>query len=53
MWDRHPGIDEHEATALRAARGDTESLALMAEPADIIDTSTRDVVSGLREHGYS
>lgn len=39
--------------ARRAATGDIESLALMAELADTIDTSIRDAVTGLRERGYS
>jgi hypothetical protein len=41
------------AYARRVATGDIESLALMAELADIIDASIRDAVTGLREHGYS
>jgi hypothetical protein len=42
-----------EAYARRVAIGDVESLVLMAELADTIDTSIRDAVAGLREHGYS
>lgn len=42
-----------KAYARRVATGDIESLALMAELADTIDTSIRDAVTGLREHGYS
>src|ERR1700733_5995716 len=41
------------AYARRVATGDIEALALMAELADTIDTSIRDAVTGLREHGYS
>jgi hypothetical protein len=41
------------AYARRIADGDIESLALIAELADTIDTSIRDAVTGLREHGYS
>ena len=42
-----------KAYARRVAVGDIEALALMAELADRIDTSIRDAVTGLREHGYS
>ena len=42
-----------KAYARRVATGDIEALALMAELADTIDTSIRDAVTGLREHGYS
>jgi hypothetical protein len=42
-----------KAYARRVATGDIESLTLMAELADTIDTSIRDAVTGLREHGYS
>jgi hypothetical protein len=42
-----------KACARRIAAGDIESLALMAELADTIDSSIRDAVTGLREHGYS
>jgi hypothetical protein len=41
------------AYARRVAIGDIESLTLMAEPADTIDTSIREAVTGLRDHGYS
>jgi hypothetical protein len=41
------------ACARRIAAGDIESLVLMAELADTIDSSVRDAVTGLREHGYS
>jgi hypothetical protein len=44
---------EYAAFARRIAAGDIESLALMAELADTIDSSIRDAVTGLREHGYS
>jgi hypothetical protein len=42
-----------KAYARRVATGDIESLALMAELADTIDTSIQDAVTGLRAHGYS
>jgi hypothetical protein len=42
-----------KAYARRIASGDIEALALMSELADTIDTSIRDAVTGLREHGYS
>jgi hypothetical protein len=42
-----------KACARRIAAGDIESLTLMAELADTIDSSIRDAVTGLREHGYS
>jgi hypothetical protein len=42
-----------KACARRIAAGDIESLALMAELADTIDTCIGDAVTGLREHGYS
>jgi hypothetical protein len=42
-----------KACARRIAAGDIESLGLMAELADTIDSSIRDAVTGLREHGYS
>jgi hypothetical protein len=42
-----------KACARRIATGDIESLALMAELTDTIDSSIRDAVTGLREHGYS
>jgi hypothetical protein len=42
-----------KACARRIAASDIESLALMAELADTIDSSIRDAVTGLREHGYS
>jgi hypothetical protein len=41
------------ACGRRIAAGDVESLALMAELADIIDTSIQDAVTGLRACGYS
>jgi hypothetical protein len=41
------------ACARRIATGDIESLALMAELADTIDSSVRNAVTGLWEHGYS
>ena len=42
-----------KACARRIAAGDIESLALMAELTDTIDSSIRYAVTGLREHGYS
>jgi hypothetical protein len=42
-----------KAYARRVATGDIESLILMAELADTIDTSIRDAVTGLRACGYS
>jgi len=42
-----------KACARRVAAGDIESLALMAELANTIDSSIRDAVTGLRAHGYS
>jgi hypothetical protein len=42
-----------KACSRRIAAGDIESLALMAELADTIDSSIRDSVTGLREHGNS
>jgi hypothetical protein len=42
-----------KACARRIAAGDIESLALMAELADTIDSSIGDAVTGLREQGYS
>ena len=42
-----------KACARRIAAGDIESLGLMAELADAVDSSIRDAVTGLREHGYS
>jgi hypothetical protein len=42
-----------KACARCIAAGDIESLALMAELADTIDSSIGDAVTGLREQGYS
>jgi hypothetical protein len=42
-----------KACARRIATGGIESLALMTELADTIDSSIRDSVTGLREQGYS